>query len=75
MIGIGTITKLKALFTDQNLKYLETILSILTTPGTTLYSKFWGEFMETHPGNDNYESAWNGLSKLLDTVRTQLRGK
>jgi len=72
MIGFGTIAKLKELLTDDNLKYLKKILTMLTDSKSPVYNSFWLEFQQEYPGQTNFENAWSGLKQLRKVVLSQL---
>lgn len=76
----GAITKLKALLTQQNLMYLDVILSMLVRGEDPeyreIYTKFWAEFSKHFsPDQGHANSAWKGLRQLLAIVQEQLDGK
>jgi len=75
MIGFGTIAKLKELLTDDNLKYLKKILTMLTDSDSPVYNSFWIEFQKEYPEPPHYSNAWSGLKQLRKVVLSQLGEK
>jgi len=75
MIGFGTIAKLKELLTDDNLKYLKKILTMLTDADSPIYNSFWIEFQKEYPEQSHYTNAWSGLKQLRKVVLSQLGEK
>ena len=73
----GAINKLKALFNQQNLMYLDVILTMLVhgedPKYKDIYTTFWAEFNRHFPKDQGHSNrAWQGLRQLLAVVHDQL---
>jgi len=77
-MGVGLFLRLKALLTESNVRYLSTMLDMLTTGDAKTYSAFWEEFderMNVPPGQRRIRnSAWNALKELNSIVKEYRRG-
>jgi hypothetical protein len=66
--------RLKALLTQENTGYLETMLELLTEGSSPVYTQFWQEFnrRKGKAGITTPEAkrAWAALVELLDIVRS-----
>ena len=75
--GIGSLSKLKNLLTEENIKYLDNVLSLLLTPSGKVYNAFWLEFQRQcggDPGNQHFTKAAGALTQLHAVVKDQQRG-
>ena len=62
----GILGKLQSLLSDENVKYLDVLLSALTKPdGSPVYNTLWNWFEEKFPDSPNaHIAAWRALRQL-----------
>lgn len=74
---LGSVSQLKELLTDENLEYLDQVLTILLTPVHPAYNAVWLRFQEFHPNdrhNMNFTKATNALVRLHTFIKQSKKG-
>jgi hypothetical protein len=67
---LGLAAKLSKLLSDDNVRYLDVLLSALTEPqGSPVYNALWDWFAKQFPHPDAKVFAWRALKTLHNIVR------
>ena len=68
--------EIKKLLTDENLLYLDFVLSALTNPtDNEVYGKFWAKFQRAFPQHGVDKKAWHALTALHKIIRARINEK